>query len=199
VVLTYLKYDDSLIGVEQPTWFRGKGGRPTAFGRILSSWMSHGKKCFLVEARNRRNQDIYLVVFASDGTFITAYSKNRNDIPDTLYPISKRRALALLKLSLSVGGSSRKITDDSILGCISSRVPTRIEKSFLRYQKFVIPDGIRLGLIRESGTEQVFGMNHSKVETRIAALNPPAFEEYLWEGHARRPRQAQQIVGPERG
>ncbi|MGD9578706.1 MAG: hypothetical protein AB7Y74_10685 [Syntrophorhabdus sp.] len=180
VVLTYLKYDDALIGVEQPTWFRGAGGKPTAFGKILSSWMSYGKICFLIEARNRSSKDTYLVVFAQVGAFITTYSKNRNDIPDKLYPIVRRRALYLLRLSASVSETSRVITDDSILCCISANSPERIEKSFLRYKNLVIPDGIRLGLIAKSGEDYVFMMGHREIENQMAALNPPAFENYAW-------------------
>ena len=181
VVLTYLEYNAQLIGADQPTWFMGKCGRPTASGRILSSWLSHGKTCFLVEGRNRKYKDTYLVVFSKDGKFITSYSKSRDDIPDKLYPISRRRANNLLKLSSAVGDSNtRRITAEAILQCVNSKKAQRIERGLMRYKKHVIPSGVDCGVIEQTGDAYYFTMNCKDTEAKIHYLNPLGWEEFAW-------------------
>lgn len=195
VVLTYLNYQQALINVEQPTWWKGKGGRPTAFGRLLSAWRSHGKFCFLVEARNRRSKDTYLVVFSPDGTFLTAYSKTRDDIPERLYPLGRRRAGQLLKLSAAVGDSpARRITDDAILECIPSRKPDKIERAFLCYVNHVIPDAVECGVVEKRGSAYYFSKNPKETESLIHQLNPVGWEDFAWNQHTSGPRR-----GPARG
>lgn len=185
VVLTYLNYDPALIDVQQPTWWKGKGGRPTAFGRLLSTWRSHGKLCFLAESWNRRSRDTYLVVFSQNGKFITAYSKTRDDIPERLYPLSRRRAQKLLKLSAVVGDSlPRRITDDVIFQCISSKKLDSMERSFLRYLNHVIPAAVECGLIEKRGDIYYFRKSSKETESIIHQLNPVGWEDFAWNQQA---------------
>src|SRR5574341_1150463 len=115
-VLTYLEYDPARIGAVQPTWFKSKGNKPTAWGRILSHWEKGPREYFLVEAWNRRTSDTYLITFSKTGTFITAYSTTRTDVPAPVFPLAPKRARTLLKLNAVVSDSSpRKITDEAVL------------------------------------------------------------------------------------
>jgi hypothetical protein len=182
VVLTYLKYDIDLVGIEQPTWY-GKYGNPTAFGKILSTWISHGRQCFLVEARNRKNADTYLVVFEQDGKFITLYSKKRDDIPQGTFPISRRNASLLLRLSLVVSDKSRRITNQDIFECIARKSNHNIQKHMNRYKEQIIPAGIRAGIIKEYSGEYYFCGEHKLIETVIANLNPIGWEDFAWRQH----------------
>ncbi|MBL7178547.1 MAG: hypothetical protein ISS66_22215 [Desulfobacteraceae bacterium] len=181
VVLTYLEYDIDLIGVEQPTWY-GKYG-PTAFGKLLSTWISHGRRCFLVEARNRRSTDTYLVVFEQDGRFVTLYSKTKDDIPRELFPISRRNASLLLRLSLVVDERSRRITDQDILKCIARKSSHNIQKYLQHFKERVIPAGIEAGVIEERSGEYSFSTEHKRVESVIANLNPSGWEDFAWCQH----------------
>lgn len=181
VVLTYLNYDIDLIGVKQPTWY-GKSG-PTAFGTLLSTWISHGRRCFLVEARNRRNTDIYLVVFEQDGRFVTLYSKTREDVPQELFPLSRRKASHLLRLSLVVDDKTRRITDQDILKCLARKSGSNILKYLERFKKQVIPAGIEVGVIVMRSDEYFFSSEHKSVEKVIANLNPLGWEDFAWTQH----------------
>lgn len=181
VVLTFLQYSEELKGKEQPTWFYGSGGRPTAFGTILSTWWSYGKKCFLVNARNRRTKDIYLVVFSADGSFITAYSKTKDDIPDKLFRIPRRRAYKLLRLSASVGDSNpRRITEQSILKLISGKKAHNIVKALTQYLDIVIPTGVELGLVKKEGDSYFFTMGCDDIEAEIHDLNLFGWKDFIW-------------------
>ena len=182
VVLTYLKYDIDLVGVEQPTWY-GKYGRPTAFGKLLSTWISHGRRCFLVEARNRKSTDTYLVVFEQAGIFVTLYSKTRDDIPQEMFPISRRNASLLLRLSLVVDERSRRITEQDILKCIARKSSHNIQKYLQRFKERVIPAGIEVGVIEECSGEYFFSTEHKRVERIIANLNPFGWEDFAWRQH----------------
>ena len=178
VVLSYLEYNLELIGVEQSTWF-GEFG-PTAFGKILSTWISHKRRCFLVEARNRKNIDTYLVVFEQDGKFVTVYSKTRDDIPNEIFPISQRNSALLLRLSLATKDSSRKITDDDILKCIARKAPHNMQKYLRIFKERIIPEGIKIGVIEEHSGETYFVAEHKQVERIIANLNPLGWEDFSW-------------------
>jgi len=182
VVLSYLKYDTEMIGVEQPTWF-GKHG-PTAFGKILSTWISHRRRCFLVQARNRRRADTYLVVFEQDGRFVTLYSKTKDDIPNAIFPISRRNATLLLRLSLAVGDEpSRKITDRALLVCVARKKSYNIQRHLELLKQRVIPAGIEIGVIQERAGEFFFTAEHKVVESTIENLNPFGWEDFAWRQH----------------
>jgi hypothetical protein len=182
VVLTYLHYDIDLVGVDQPTWY-GINGNPTAFGKIMATWLSHNRRCFLVEARNRKNTDTYLVVFEQDGKFVTLYSKNKEDIPQETFPISRRDAALLLRLSLVVNQMTRKITDQDIMKCVERKSNKNIQKHLQQYKNRVIPAGIEIGIINEQLGELYFCKPHKHIESTIENLNPFGWEDFVWQQH----------------
>jgi hypothetical protein len=151
----------------------GRGGKPTAWGRILSRWEKESRECFLVEAWNRRNSDTYLVVFASDGTFITAYSTTRTDVVAPVYPMAPRRALRLLRLNDEVPeGPRRLITEDAILRAVT-KSPVRLARVRDRIFRVDIPQAESLSLIYREGQDVLF--RHASAETsRLIKLLCPA-------------------------
>jgi hypothetical protein len=172
VVLTFLTYDPSMIGIEQSTWHGGKG-TATAFGKITKYWNSTGRECFQVEAWNRKGRDTYVVVFTWGGKFLEAYSKTRDDIPEEIYPIAARRAQRMLSLSRAVGDQESKIiTQDAMNRSVCTTNEKRRQRSLLAFSKYVIPNGIELGLIERVGDDFKFTMSHDQVRATLISLNP---------------------------
>ena len=176
-VLTYLQYDLVLIGAVQPTWFMGKGDKPTAWGRILSHWTKGPRECFLVEAWNRRTSDTYLVAFGKTGTFITAYSTTRTDVPAPVFPLAPKRARALLKLNAEIPDTPpREITDEAVLRIITKN-PGRLKRARDRVWKIYIPLAESLALVRRDGAAWCF-TNSVRETSRLIHLLCPAGSEY---------------------
>lgn len=183
VVLENLQYEDQLIDVEQDTWF-GHKGQPTATGKILSTWLSHGRKCFLVEAWNRKSKDLYLVVFSQEGKFITAYSKTKEDIPDIEFRVSRKKIKLLLRLSIAVGTiPDREITEEAISLCVARKALDNQTKHINRFKESIIPTGVEYGLIKQELGKFNFSMPHAEIERAAYLLNPYGWEDFLWQRH----------------
>jgi hypothetical protein len=175
VVLTFLEYDRALIDQVQPTWFRGKGGSPTAWGVIRAAWERKARDCFLVEAWNRRRRDTYVVVFEKDGRFLTAYSKTRDDAPIPLFPLSAKAAGMLLRLNDLVPDSElRVISDELILASLVSRGAARITRGFKRASKHYLPLAVRQGLVIRVDDQLCFVGPRANVRQRLFLLSPPS-------------------------
>lgn len=173
-VLTYLQYNPALIGSVQPTWFRGKGGNPTAWGRILSHWIKGPRECFLLEAWNRRTSDTYLVVFSKTGTFITAYSTTRTDVPAPVFPLAPKRARTLLKLNAEIPGHPpREITNEAVLRIVTKN-PKRLERTRDRIWNIYLPLAESLGLVHRDGGGWRFTNSAQETSRLIELLCPTA-------------------------
>jgi hypothetical protein len=173
-VLTYLEYDAARIGAVQPTWFMSRGSRPTAWGRILSRWEKGPRESFLVEAWNRRSSDTYMVVFNKTGTFITAFSTTRTDVPAPVYPLSPKCARTLLKLNAVVPEATpREITDDTILQIITQN-PNRVSRSRDRVWRIYMPLAESLSLIHRQGSAWCLTKGVAETSRLILLLCPPA-------------------------
>lgn len=173
-VLTYLEYDPARIGIVQPTWFMGRGHQPTAWGRILSQWEKGPRECFLVEAWNRRNSDTYVVIFSKTGTFITAYSTTRTDVPAPVYPLAPKRARTLLNLNAVVPETPpRKITDDAVLRVVTKN-PARSIRARNRVSRIYMPLAESLGIIRRDEEAWCFVNSIAETSRLILLLCPAA-------------------------
>jgi len=171
-VLTYLQYDPALVGSIQPTWFMAKGGQPTAWGRILSHWIKGPRECFLIEAWNRRTSDTYIVVFSKTGTFITAFSTTRTDVPAPIFPLAPKRARTLLKLNgVTPDSSLREISEEAVLRIISKN-PIRLKRARDRVWNTYIPVAESLKLVCRDGDTWRFIYGVQETSRLIQLLCP---------------------------
>src|SRR4030042_696965 len=115
IVISEIKYDPTLIEIQQRTWRYGKHGEPTSSGFIRRHWIERDRHHFLISASSRRRSENYIVVFSASGRFITVFCPTRCDLPPSAYPISVRDGVRLLQLSETVGETTtRRITDEAI-------------------------------------------------------------------------------------
>ena len=142
-------------------------------GRVLSRSESGSRECFLVEAWNRRSSDTYLVVFAKDGRFITAYSTTRTDVPARLYPLAPRRAQRLLRLNAEVAdGPRRPISDDAVCRAVTQS-PLRMARARDRAWRIDIPQAESLSLVYREGESVFFRHGIAETSRLITMLCPP--------------------------
>jgi hypothetical protein len=176
-VLTFLDYDPALIGVVQPTWFMGKDNKATAWGRILSHWERGPRDHFLVEAWNRRDSDTYVLAFSKGGTFVTAYSTTRADVPAPVFPLAPKRARTLLRLNSVVPDTlPREITEEAVLQ-VSPRNMVRLNRTRYRVWDIYMPLAESLALVFRDEGRWYFTKSASDTSRLILLLCPPAAQQ----------------------
>ncbi len=171
IVLTYLRYDSGLMHQQQWTWpqpFVPSSGPRTAWGVILGTWELRGRNGFLVEACDKRKRDTYKVIFAKDGTFITAISVTRKDAKEQNFPLGRRAAAALLRLNERVPDlCPRHVTREAVAAILSPQSAKFAKKSEAVWNIY-LPRAARVGLVTEGPDGPCF--SYSMAETRRQLL-----------------------------
>jgi hypothetical protein len=164
IVLEHLQYDPGLLHQQQWTWPRA----PTAWGAIRAVSEPRGRKVFTVEACTKGKRDTYKVVFAQDGTFITAISKTRNDVKSRKFLLSRRGAGLLLRLNEQVPDADLRLVTEEAVNTILSPQSAKFAKDCGAVWNIYIPRAIRLGLItgNVAGPRFTYGQEKTRLEVR---------------------------------
>jgi hypothetical protein len=175
-VLQDLRYDPGLLNLKQragPQSFV-PGGRPrSACGVIRTFSEPRGRRVFTVEACTKRKRDTYKVVFAHDGTFITAISKTRKDVKSLKFPLSRRAAWHLLRLNEQVPDADLRLVTEDAVKAILPPQSAKFAKRWEEVWNIYIPRAMhRLGLI----TQNVCGLRftYGQEKTRLEVLRNSA-------------------------